>query len=96
MSAEFTDYNLANEFLFGPLKAWKPVSDAIVKKSMDHIHEAIKKDASKSKEAVGALCSGKLAQAENTHRLLLKLKKDKDAESYMKKAKDVYPYSTYF
>ena len=45
----------------GPLKAWKPVSDAIVKKSMDHIHEAIKKDASKSKDAVGALCSGKLA-----------------------------------
>ena len=101
-SAEFTGADnqklifKANELINGPMKSMKLPSDADVKKSMGHIHEAIKNDASKSKDAVGALSAGNVYVAENTHRLLLKLKKDKDAEAYKKKAKEVYPYSTYF
>jgi len=63
---------------------------------MDHVHELIKGDSSKAGSAVGAIVAGKIKTAENTHRLLLKLKKTKEADAYKLKAKDVYPYSTYF
>ena len=75
------------------MKSWKPKVDL---KDMDHVHELIKRDGSKVGSAVGALCAGKSKTAENTHRLLLKLKKSKEADAYKLKAKDLYPYSTYF
>lgn len=63
---------------------------------MDHVHELIKRDGSKAGSALGALQAGKVKTAENTHRLLLKLSKNKEADEYKLKAKEVYPYSTYF
>lgn len=56
----------------------------------------IKQDKKHVSLAIGALSVNKVYVAENTHRLLLKLKETKAAEDYKKKAQELYPYSTYF
>jgi hypothetical protein len=63
---------------------------------MEHVHEMIKADKKHVALAVGALTPNKVHVAENTHRLLLKLKDEKTAADYKKKAAELYPYSTYF
>jgi hypothetical protein len=63
---------------------------------MDHVHEMIKQDKKNVGLAIGALSPNKVHVAENTHRLLLKLKETKAADEYKQKAQEQYPYSTYF
>lgn len=53
---------------------------------MEHVHEMIKQDKKNVALAIGALSPNKVQAAENTHRLLLKLKDTKAAEEYKKKA----------
>jgi hypothetical protein len=81
-SAKFTDAEKSWEFIGGGLKSWTAVSGGEVTKSMEHSHEAIKTEGAKH-SAVAALTPGKVYVAENTHKLLLKSKQDKEAEKYM-------------
>ena len=74
------------EFQEGSLKKWKGLDEASAKKSMEHVHEMIKQDKKNVALAIGALSPNKVQAAENTHRLLLKLKDTKAAEEYKKKA----------
>ena len=72
------------------------MDDAAAKKSMEHVHEMIKMDKKNASLAINAIAPGKVYVAENTHRLLLKIKEDKLADDYKKKAAEIYPYSPYF
>ena len=95
-TAKFPKPDVFEEFKEGLLKNWKGLDEATAKKSMEHVHEMIKIDKKNASLAVGALAPNKVHAAENTHRLLVKIGDSKTAEDYKKKAKDMYPYSTYF
>ena len=95
-TAKFPKPDVWEEFKEGLLKNWKGLDDASAKKSMEHVHEMIKSDKKNAGLAIGALAPNKVYVAENTHRLLVKIGDTKAAEEYKKKAKEVYPYSTYF
>ena len=95
-TAKFPKPDVWEEFKEGLLKNWKGLDDASAKKSMEYVHEMIKSDKKNASLAIGALAPNKVYVAENTHRLLVKIGDTKAAEEYKKKAKEVYPYSTYF
>ena len=68
---------------------------------MTHVHELIKLDKANASLAISALNSDPLASrqvfvAENTHKRLLKADLESLAKPYFERAKEIYPYSTYF